>query len=102
MAEEAQIQHKTMAEVGRIMLLWLDAWDGIPHEKWQFAAEIPEFYQRGDYRSDPSQRPDIYLQPAETQGKQDCRDTEENTASVGLRATVPAPPPRIQWPRRTW
>jgi hypothetical protein len=59
MTEEAQIQHKTMAEVGRMMLLWLDAWDGIPRDRWQFVAEIPEFYRQGDYRLEPEELPGI-------------------------------------------
>lgn len=80
MEEQAQIQHKTMAEVGRIMLLWLDSWDSIPRDRWQYVAAIPEFYQRGDYRLEPEELRGIDLQKGP--GKRDGSGAEENAGAL--------------------
>ena len=59
MADEAQRIRITMAEVGRMMLLTLDAWDDVPRDKWEYVPAIPKFYKQGDYRVHPNELPGI-------------------------------------------
>jgi 5-methylcytosine-specific restriction endonuclease McrA len=59
MADDAQRRKEPMADVGRAMLLHLDAWDEVPQDRWQFVAAIPKFYNSGDYRLQPKDLPGI-------------------------------------------
>jgi hypothetical protein len=111
MAAEAQKKRVDMAKAGRMMLGLLDAWDDIPREKWHLVAEIPKFYQRGDYRLEPKKLSGIDLQDHPSQGRTvrsiTGPDRVEPSPSLfprrGRTEVLPKPsdPARIQWPRRS-
>jgi len=58
-ADDAKQQGMEMADVGRAMLLSLDAWDDVPKDRWGFVAAIPKFFREGDYRFSPEDLPGI-------------------------------------------
>lgn len=117
MMHEAQEQGTTMAEVGRMMLLTLDAWDEVPRDKWQFAAAIPRFYKQGDYRVPPNELPGIAPRDEEIDGGirkaphagdgEALHSDDVGGNHLGVQPSrggvqvLPTPyPPGVQWPRR--
>jgi hypothetical protein len=83
MEDEAQRIGITMAEVGRMMLLTLDAWDDVPRDKWEYASVIPKFYKKGFYRVHPYELPGIAPREGVKYGT-DKRDTTNISAAFRM------------------